>query len=70
MRRFELKIGGRTAPGRARGILSPFDGREVSQVPFADRALAEEAVATAVEGARVARSLPAHRRAAVLRRIS
>ncbi len=60
-------IDGRPAPGKARELLSPIDGKPVGRVTEADAASADKAVAAARAGFHAWNATPARSRAAALR---
>lgn len=58
------------APGEPSAVVNPYDGRPLDEVPTADAAEVDAALATLSEGAKTMRALPPRDRAALLRRAS
>jgi glyceraldehyde-3-phosphate dehydrogenase (NADP+) len=66
MREFELQIGGQAADGQRTEIRSPYDGRVVGSVGFADAGQVAAAIAATCEAAPAMAALPRHSRIAIL----
>ncbi len=70
MPKTDLLIDGQRLPGERTQIKSPYDGRVVGEVGFADAAQVEQAIAVAQRAAPAMAAVPRHERVAILERIA